>query len=172
MTRILDAVLLHMLTSLLLLGPECVLADINGIKIASHEHAFATMHACTCRDLAFSLFGTPRKVVLDKAQPGKVQITVANRKRKGKGLGVEVEGVGLMGLAANAGIAVGDVILSLNGILLDDHQVAVAMLDSSERFVDIVLAEREQDTPMQSDASNETDAYRMWDESNVVLTGI
>ena len=161
-----------LLTCLLLPGSVRAPADINGVKIASHEHAFATMHACTCRDLAFSLFGTPRKVCIDKAQPGKVQITLANRKGKGKGVGVEVEGVGLMGLAANAGVAVGDVILSLNGILLDDHQVAVAMLDSSERFIDLVLAEREEAAAMQSDASYGVDAYRMWDESDVVLTGI
>jgi hypothetical protein len=143
-------------------------ADINGVKVTSHEQAFATMHACTCRDLAFSLDGSPRKVCIDKAQPGKVQITLTNR--KGKGAGVEVEAVGLMGLAANAGLTVGDVILSINGILLDDHETAVAMLDSSERFVDFVVAERVEAPPEHGAVGS--DMYRAWDDSSVVLTGI
>ena len=148
-----------------------VIEWINGTKVKNHQHAFDAMRECTCRDLAFSVVGNPRKMTLDKSIPGKLEITLANRK---KGPGVVVEGVGIMGIAAGAGISAGDVVLSINGGLVNNHQEAIVIMDSSERFIDIVLAEATNETfdgistnEMPSGAAS--DEYRLWgDEGSFI----
>jgi len=153
-----------------------VIHYINGVKVTSHGQAFDVMRSCTCRDLIFSLVGTPRKLEIDKTQPGKLEITLANR-TKGRS-GVEVEKVGVMGLAAAAGIAVGDIVLSINGSLVNDHASAIVMLDSSERFIELVVGERcdeHDDMPQfyESDVpSGGGSAYRLWGDDSLHLTGI
>ena len=142
-----------------------VIEWINGTKVKNHEHAFDAMRECTCRDFAFSVVGNPRKVSLDKSNPGKLQITLANRK---KGPGVVVEGVGVMGIAAGAGVTAGDVVLSINGGLVNDHQEAIIILDSSERFIDIVLAEATNEA-FAVEIPSGGDEYRLWgDEASFI----
>jgi len=153
-----------------------VIHYINGVKVTSHAQAFDVMRSCICRELIFSLVGSARKLEIDKTQPGKLEITLANRK-KGRA-GVEVEKVGVMGLAAAAGISVGDVVLSINGSLVYDHQSAIVMLDSSERFIELVVGERcddHDDVPQFYEIdvpSGGGSAYRLWGDDSAHLTGI
>ena len=123
-----------------------VIEYINGTKLESHEQAFEVMRACKCRDLAFSVVGSPRKVSIDKTQPGKVEITlgtVTYGVGRKKAPAVEVQSVGLMGLAHSEGISAGDVILAINGSLVEDHQSAILMIDSAEAVIELVVADKE-----------------------------
>ena len=70
-------------------------------------------------------------------------MTLTNN-RKGRA-GVLFESLGIMGLAAGAGIRAGDVLLAVNGILVAEHAEAVALMDSSERFIQLVLAQTDVD---------------------------
>ena len=58
------------------------------------------------------------------------------------GPGVEVSALGICGLGATAGLHIGDIILSINGCIVSDHQTAIALLDSSERYLELVVADR------------------------------
>lgn len=123
------------LTAGILVGD--VLSDINGQMVTSHEQAMETLRGVACRDFVFSFIGRPRAVVIDRHDTGRIEVTLTNPQ---KGPGVEVETVGVMGLAAAAGVRAGDVILAVNGRLCFDHAEAVAMIDTTERFIDLVLA--------------------------------
>ena len=53
--------------------------------------------------------------------------------------------VATLGLAASAGVRVGDVILAVNGVLVSDHAETIAMIDTTERFIELTLAPTEYD---------------------------
>ena len=79
-------------------------------------------------------------------QPGKVEITlgtVTYGVGRKKAPAVEVQSVGLMGLAHSEGISAGDVILAINGSLVEDHQSAILMIDSAEAVIELVVADKE-----------------------------
>ena len=115
-----------------------VIVEVSGTRVHSHAMALDTMRACPCAELVLTLAGKARKAVIDKQQPGKLEITVTNPH---KGAGVVVESVGYTGLAAAAGIMPGDTILSINGKLVGEHAEAIAFMDTSERWVEVVLTE-------------------------------
>merc|ERR1712167_326818 len=77
-----------------------------------------------------------RAITLDKSK-GDVGVTLAN---SDDGLGVVVLGLEQSGLAIQAGLKVGDVILRVNGHAVDNHAGAIALVNSSRRSVEFVLA--------------------------------
>jgi predicted metalloprotease with PDZ domain len=119
-----------------------VIISVNGNGVHNHEQAMNLMRSTTCRELALTMDGKPRQVLIDKSEAGKLDITLSSSK---DGRRVEVSEVKLLGLASRAGIEVGETILSVNGALVTDHAQAIALMDSSERFVEIVIAEPKPD---------------------------
>lgn len=119
-----------------------VITEVNGVRVSHHEQALEAMQMCECRDLVFALVGKARKIVLDKYEPGKLQVTLTNPQ---KGAGVVFSELGIMGLAAGAGVRAGDVLLAVNGVLVHDHTEAIALMDSTERFVELVLQQTDVD---------------------------
>ena len=120
-----------------------VLLEVNGHELTSHEQALATIRDIGCAELVFLLAGKARPLMIDKHEPGKLQITLAN---KPKGAGVLVVDLGLMGLAAAAGVRKGDTILSVNGVLVREHNEAIALMDSTQRWLQLVLGPSDDDS--------------------------
>ncbi len=115
-----------------------VIACVNGATVISHEVAMQRIKEQSGPYIVLTLVGTPRKVVLDKSR-GDLQITLTNREN---GLGVDVSGVGYSGVAYESGVGPGDVILSINGNIATDHPQAIMLIDSSERYIELVLGQR------------------------------
>ena len=83
-----------------------------------------------CRDHAHA-------VTLDKRR-GKIGLTVENLPGA-IGVGVLVKSIPPDGVAAAAGVAVGDTLLSVDGTLVFTHAEAVALVDSGGPVLQFVL---------------------------------
>jgi len=112
-----------------------VVQSINGSACVDHEGAVATIDEA--RDMVtFELSGLTRRLVVDKAL-GRVGITVANR---AGGRGVEVTELVPDGAADRAGVRMGDVLVSVDGGLVETHEQAIERVDgSAPRFEMVVL---------------------------------
>ena len=115
-----------------------IILAVNDRAVHDHASAIEEMHRTIGQVTTLALLGAVpnRKVVLNKSL-GKIGITVTNR---ADGHGVEVTGLILHGIAAAEGVAVGDVVLSVNGHLVSDHAHAIALIDSSDLLIEMVLA--------------------------------
>jgi hypothetical protein len=112
----------------LLVGQLLVAAD--GVLLASHEEASRTLETVkrrgdgavrlVCRDHAHA-------VTLDKRR-GKIGLTVENNPGAA-GVGVVVKSIPPDGVAAAAGLRVGDTLFSIDGTLVYAHDEAVALVD-------------------------------------------
>jgi len=115
-----------------------VIVAVNGIDVNSHEHAIAALkYTDGCTDIILSLKGTRRKVVIDKLE-GYLDCTLSN---KPDGPGVECTAAGMNGMLYREGVQAGDTIVSINGCLVTDHKQGIAIMDSSDRFIELVIAE-------------------------------
>lgn len=125
---------------------DCIV-DVNGEPVSSHEHAMELMRSTSKPELVLTLVGHSRKLCIDKSEGGKLEITVTNTSSTSMTpkRGVEVERVGVMGLAAGAGIRAGDCILAVNGSLVDDHAKAIEAMDAAERWLELVVEQSELD---------------------------
>lgn len=119
-----------------------VITEVNGISVTHHEQALQAMRDSPCRDIVLSLVGKARAVRIDKYEPGKLQVTLGSPQ---SGPGVEVKELGLMGLFAANGVRAGDIVLSVNGTLVTDHVEAIALMDSTDRHLEVVLAQTDLD---------------------------
>jgi len=121
-----------------------VIMEINGYAVSTHEEALARLRQIQSAEYVFSLASKAHEVVVDKEEPGELLLTLANPKA---GAGVEVRKVESGGLAAKAGLRAGDRILSANGSLVDDHLAAMTVIDSTPRWLQLVLAESQSSDP-------------------------
>ena len=118
-----------------------VITEVNSEPVFTHTQALEAMRNVRGAELVFSLEGKAKKLTIDRSQPGKLEITLCGA-RKG---GVEVEAVGLLGLAAYAGLRAGDKILSVNGTLVEHHDQAITMMDSCMENIEVTVFESEFD---------------------------
>lgn len=104
-----------------------------------------------CTDVVLSLKGTRRKVLIDKEE-GFLDCTLSN---KPEGPGVECSAIGVTGLLHREGVQVGDTVVSINGTLVADHAHGIALMDSNERFLELVIADPR---PLYDDSSSSSDS--------------
>lgn len=114
-----------------------VISEVNGVAVSTHEMALEMMSQAQCAELRLTMVAKARKVTIDKRLEGMLEITLTT---PSKGAGVEVESVGYMGLAAAKGVVAGHVVLAINGTLVSNHAEAIAIMDTSERWIELVLA--------------------------------
>lgn len=100
------------------------IVTVNGRLIQGHAEAIEEIDAAPDR-VALVLERPTRRVKLDKAR-GRIGVTLSN-----VGCGVQVCALEEGSLALQAGLFVGDTIVSINGALATAHEEAVAMIDAS-----------------------------------------
>ena len=113
-----------------------IIIAVNDRAVNGHAAAIDEIQRTVGPISTLSIQGSTREVLLNK-NLGKIGITCGNRV---DGPGVEVLGVALNGIASAEGILVGDVILSINGSLVNDHSHAIALVDSPDKVIKMVLA--------------------------------
>ena len=112
-----------------------VLLSVNGELARSHDHAVRLIDASP--RLSLVLEAGTREVTLDK-RDGDVGLTVGDALDGGSG--VVVIGVQPGGLAILNGVSLGTVVLSVNGVLVEDHAHAMELVDASPPELALVLA--------------------------------
>jgi len=122
-----------------------------GTAVADHEATRALRVAldaldahCRGREALLARFVDTRCVtrqVRIERGSAKIGITVSDNKN----VGVEVDAVIPDGLAAQAGITIGDVLVSVNGKLCRNHKQAVKLIDGSAAQVDLVVQQQPYD---------------------------
>jgi len=118
-----------------------VLLSVGGTLVDHHEHAIELVDASETR-FEMVLLGTTRCLVLNKML-GDVGVTFANNIRQEPG--VVVVGLEPGKLAVQSGVQLGDVVLSINGQLVDSHGEAVQYLDAATAQVYLVLSSEKAD---------------------------
>ena len=92
------------------------------------------------RQLSLTVADDKAQIVLDKAA-GEVGLTVTNVEgaHGAKSEGVRVCGIAAGGVAAKAGVELGHVIHSVNGVLVHDHRRAIEIVNAASRHVRLVV---------------------------------
>ena len=102
-----------------------VIVSVNGTLAADHFVAIEAIDAA--RGMLALVLGAPtRRVSLARAAAGGLGVTCRARRR---GAGVEVSALEADGVCAQSGMLVGDVLLSVGGRLVDEHAIAIQLLE-------------------------------------------
>ena len=104
---------------------DCLLA-VNGTAVKRHEHAVALINESDRISLTF--WGSTSSRLVNVGKHGPAGLTLANHPN---GPGVRVTAVVTADAAAQAGLAVGDVILSINGVVVDSHTAAIELVEAA-----------------------------------------
>ena len=121
----------------LLVGDEVLAAQ--GVLLESAKQAARVVRAAD-GVLSLTVADDKAQIVLDKAA-GEVGLTVTNVEgaHGAKSEGVRVCGIAAGGVAAKAGVELGHVIHSVNGVLVHDHRRAIEIVNAASRHVRLVV---------------------------------
>jgi len=104
---------------------DCLLA-VNGTAVKTHAHAITLINESDSLSLTFWGSQPSRLVNVGKHEPA--GLTLINHPA---GPGVRVSAVVAADAAAQAGLAANDVILSINGVVVDSHKAAIELVEAA-----------------------------------------
>lgn len=114
--------------------------SINGVLVHTHDEAVELVDSQPVVEMVVA--ADTRQVVLDKASGRKIGVTVANNvDRRGRPFGEGVVVIGLEGrdtLAATR-LQLGETILSIDGMLVSDHESAIRLIDDNPGALSLVV---------------------------------
>ena len=147
-----------------------IITTVNGNLIDGHRDCIQAIDSAADR-VAFVLARPTRSVRLDKRR-GRVGLTC---RTEPCGHGVQVAALEPGSVALAAGLFVGDVLLSINGVLVSDHRHAIELIDAAH-VLSVVVDARTREVTLDKRSSNRdvglTVSDRIDGGSGVVVTGL
>lgn len=117
--------------------------SVNGALTRTHEEAAQLIEAASSA-LELVLAANARPLTIQRKKGHLVGLTVADRSAEGEGSvgGVVVIALEQGGLALEAGLQLGDIVLSVDGALVRQHWDAIQILDAAPQSFDLVIGGR------------------------------